>query len=311
MKLIINADDYGIDMDRDFGIFFCSLFKIITSTSVVVTNKFSFIQKKMIKSMHKRVSVGIHINLTDNPLITCTMEDLCEAHYNMRSKHIFWTNCLKNTIDIKQIKREIEAQIEVFYENFGFMPEHIDFHNHTNIFNNNLQSFSEIIANKLGVILRIPNEEYNFSDINDIFNDSTMVLLTKKPKSLKEIVEKYTFYYKYDMITYDYLCKKNCKNEYNLKFLGSVYGYYRQASKFYEQIGQFSENDIVQFMTHPGFFISLLKHRSNFSNGDRFIEFIQLFRIKKYCKKKNIIFISYKDINKNKKYCKKYCQKKY
>jgi len=297
MKLIINADDYGIDIDRDIGIFICSIFKIITSTSVIVTNNLSFIKKQMIKIMHKRISIGIHINLTDNPLATCNMENLCKKNYdNMRAKHIFWTNCLKNSININLIEKEIKKQLEIFYHSFGFAPEHIDFHNHCNIFNKKLQSISENIAEKRGIFLRIPYEEYKYSDIKNIFSNDDASLLSKQPKNFNEIIKNHAFYYKYDMITYNYLCKTNCNKLNNIKYFGSVYGYYRNANKFCEQTQNFSQKDIVQFMTHPGFYIKCIKHKSKFSNSDRIVELLQLFKIKKYCRKKNITLISYKDI---------------
>lgn len=295
MKLIINADDFGIDIDRDFGIFFCSLFKLITSTSVIVTNRLTAIRKKMVKVMHKRISVGIHINLTDSPLITCNMQDLCFKNYDMREKHIFWKNCLMDTINMNAIKTEIEKQIQVFYENFSFIPDYIDFHNHTNIFNKNIQEFAKHIANKYGVVLRIPYEEYNVEDLKYIAQNEDIPKLMNIPKNLNEIIKKFEFYCKYDMILYNYLCKNNCSN-YKFKFIGSVYGYYRKAFKFYEQIQMYLKDDIVQFMTHPGFYTHLVRHKSTFSNFDRLNELVQLFKIQRYCKKNNIILCSYKDI---------------
>ena len=64
MKLIINADDFGIDIDRDIGIAYGVIKGYITSVSVITTNKIGIIRKILINIIRKRASVGIHINLT-------------------------------------------------------------------------------------------------------------------------------------------------------------------------------------------------------------------------------------------------------
>lgn len=293
MKIIINADDYGVDLDRDIGIFFCSLLRTISSTSVVVTNKLNFLQKLMIKVMNKRISIGIHINLTDNPLITCKTEDLCKKKYDIRSKYSFWTNCLKDDINIDLIYNEIDNQIETFVKYFGFFPNYIDCHNHCNIFNQKIQKKCQSIANDNNIVLRVPYEKYLADDIKNIFKDNNLI---KPPKNLNEIIDNYELYYKYDMVMYNYLCIINCKEERKLKFTGSIYGYYRNANMFEHLINGFSYSDTIQFMTHPGFYIRFLKHRTKFSNCDRVKEFSQLIKIKNICKKRNIEIISYRDI---------------
>ena len=86
MKLIINADDFGIDLDRDFGIFYGVISGYISSVSIVVTNKIGLIRKILVSIMKRKASVGIHINLTDNPLIKYTMEEICEMNYDYKRR---------------------------------------------------------------------------------------------------------------------------------------------------------------------------------------------------------------------------------
>lgn len=95
IKLIINADDFGIDVDRDLGIAFGVLAGNITSVSVVVTNGVSWFRKKLVHLIYTKASVGIHVNLTDNPLSKYLMEDLCLEQFPYKKKTHLLAQCNK------------------------------------------------------------------------------------------------------------------------------------------------------------------------------------------------------------------------
>ena len=146
MKIILNADDFGIDIDRDFGILYGVIKGYISSVSVVVTNKIGLLRKIMIKLMRRKASIGIHINLTDEPLLNYRIKDLCDIEYNYnKMKYSFWKNAIFNTVNLKKIQKEIQSQIDKFQTSFKFFPEHIDGHNHCNIFNNQISNLFEIL----------------------------------------------------------------------------------------------------------------------------------------------------------------------
>ena len=48
MKIIINADDFGIDIDRDLGIFYGVIKGYVTSVSIIVTNKIGWFRKLLV-----------------------------------------------------------------------------------------------------------------------------------------------------------------------------------------------------------------------------------------------------------------------
>ena len=83
MKIIINADEFGIDYDRDIGILYGVLKGYITSVSVIVTNKVSFFRKILICIIRRKASVGLHINLTDDPLTIYKADELYKKKYNL------------------------------------------------------------------------------------------------------------------------------------------------------------------------------------------------------------------------------------
>lgn len=295
MKLIINADDFGIDIDRDFGIFYGVMNGYITSVSIVVTNKIGLIRKMLVWMMRKKASIGIHINLTDNPLVKYNMEEICDINYEYeRRKYVFWKNSIDNKLNINKIKEEIEEQFDRFMKEYGFIPNHIDGHNHCNIFNKEVEKIFEEISKIYSIHLRIPYEDLNKFDKsllenNEYFNEYYM---------LKEEVDKDTinnnldYFFKYDMYLYNYMCIKNCIKDIN--YIGTMYGYFRDSKVLIDQLLQFDKKDCVQVMTHPGFYWRFIKHNTKFSNKDRNIELKSLKALKKQSKKLKFIYADYK-----------------
>ena len=299
MKIIINADDFGIDKDRDIGIYRAVKKGYITSVSVVVTNEIGKFHKKLINRIRKKTSVGIHINLTDNPLLKYSMEDLCEKIYNYpKPKHNFWLNSINNTIHIDKIKEEIFSQLQKFYESFSFMPEHIDGHNHCNIFNSQIEKIFEEIAERNKIHLRIPYEDLNTFDKNDIENNNYFEdFEINKETNLDLIKNNFDYYLKYDMLLNNYMCEHNCKGD-DVVFVGTMYGYFREPQILLKQLLH-HQKDVVQVMTHPGFYFKRIKHNSPFSNKDRVKEYQSLKSVKKSLSALNCQYVTYKTIQAN------------
>lgn len=299
MKLIINADDFGVDYDRDIGIFYCVLRGYVSSVSVIVTNNIGVIRKLLIFIMKKKVSIGLHINLTDDPLLCCKSDELYSNKYTYKKgKYAFWRNSLEKTIDLNVIDKEITTQFEKFVKCFGFIPNHIDGHNHCNIFHMNVNKIFQHISKKYKIHLRIPYEIINESDVRILKKDDYFQNfdINKQHSTIKSILNKYDYYLKYDMLLYNSLCKKfNFKDK--IFFLGTIYGYVRDSQFLFNQI-YFNNNILLaQLMCHPGFFFPFFSHKSKFSNFDRLKELKSLKQLKKMIKDNNINIVSYKEIN--------------
>lgn len=298
MKIIINADDFGIDIDRDFGILYGVIKGYISSVSVVVTNKIGILRKIMIKLMRKRASIGIHINLTDDPLLNYRMKDLCVADYNYnKAKYSFWKNAIFNTVNIENIQKEVQSQIDKFLESFNFLPEHIDGHNHCNIFNSKISKIFEKISLKNKMHLRIPYENLEKFD-KTIIESNTYFEEYSKYNEIKindDLIKRdFDYFIKYDMYLNNYMCKKNCAKD-NIIFIGTMYGYFRDTRVLYNQLTKFKSNDIIQIMTHPGFYWKFIKHKTVFSNIDRLKELKALKELKRVLNEKSIKYINYKE----------------
>lgn len=283
MKIIINADDFGIDYDRDIGIFFGVLFGYITSVSVVVTNKINFFRKMLIFLIKKKASVGLHINLTDSPLINFDIKELYFQDYiYKKNKYIFWRNALNDEINLEKIQNEIECQFKKFIEKYGFVPSHLDGHNHCNIFNKNIHNLFCFFAKKYNLHIRIPYEKITPYDkkilmSNEYFKE---IDLQFEHYSFNSLINCYEKFIEYDMLLYNNIC-----NEFKIKddiiFIGTIYGYFRKTEVLYNQILGYKSEKVIQIMCHPGFYFSFLKHNTPFSNGDRICEYKVLRKLKK------------------------------
>lgn len=303
MKIVMNADDFGVDIDRDIGILWGVLTKRITSVSVIVTNKIGTLRKIMIKVMKKKADIGIHINLTDNPLIHYSIEELCNntiCKYE-KSKFQFWENSIKNELNLNKIKEEIYIQIDMFKKKYKFNPQHIDGHNHCNIFNAEVEKIFEKISKNREIFLRIPYEQYNNEELKEILKQKDYNELIKIQREIKlendYVIKNFNKLCDYDMLLNNINCIRNCKERLSkVTFIGTLYGYSKDYNYFIKKIEKVGKNAIVTTMFHPGFYFKFIKHKTKFSNKDRIEELKNLKKIKKYCKINKIELIKYGEI---------------
>lgn len=130
MKLIINADDFGVSEDINNAILQSFQEGLISSTTIM-TNMPGFQQAcEIISSQNLCGKVGIHLNLTEGYPITREMS-LCKrfCDYSGRFKSqrntLFWLNKEENRI----VYNEIQAQLNRLFER-NITPTHIDSHHH-------------------------------------------------------------------------------------------------------------------------------------------------------------------------------------
>lgn len=133
-RVIINSDDFAIDKEVNQSIFTSFHQKIISSTTALVNYPKGLKDAvQLVKSNRiPQNGVGIHLNLTSGaPLLeetkTCSL--ICENglfHERIRDKPQFYLN----SEDKKLIHNELEAQVNKFIAQFGFIPSHIDGHHH-------------------------------------------------------------------------------------------------------------------------------------------------------------------------------------
>lgn len=128
-RLIINADDLGMNPPRSHGIFLCFEQGIVTNASLIPNNSHSAQAAK--HAAEKKLPTGLHLNLTAGPPISKPgdVATLLEATGDFFSRAQLYRLLAKGEVDPQHLERELRAQIEWFLEHHG-QPTHVSSHHH-------------------------------------------------------------------------------------------------------------------------------------------------------------------------------------
>ncbi len=131
ISLIINADDLGINSERDRGILEAFQYGIVTNASLLANGP-SF-DTAVIKAMAAGLPVGVHLNLSDGRTLTGPITGLTDAQGNLPGKtwlrrHLDFDGC-----NLTAIRAELSAQIAQVLQ-AGLQPDHLDGHQHCQIY---------------------------------------------------------------------------------------------------------------------------------------------------------------------------------
>jgi len=139
MKLIINADDFGLSDSVNKGIVECFQNGLISSTTLMVNTPYTEKAVALAKK-HKIKNIGIHLNLTywrsvlPKEEVPSLVDERGVFHYVcMLGYHTQYVDA----------KKELRAQIEKFLS-FGLKPTHLDHHHYFNEIPNILKAYLEL-----------------------------------------------------------------------------------------------------------------------------------------------------------------------
>ncbi len=126
-RLIINADDLGVNPQRSHGIFQCVEFGVVTSVSLFANGSDSDDAGK--RAREKGLSAGLHLNLTDEyPLSKRDhIESLLEVNGQFFEASRFYELIDEGVIKQEHLEREIRAQVEWMFDVYG-QPTHVNGH---------------------------------------------------------------------------------------------------------------------------------------------------------------------------------------
>lgn len=133
MKVIINADDFGKNVETNEAIAFCFENKLITNTTILVNSDFFDNAVSTAKNKNFFGEVGLHLNFLDGKPLTKEIKkysDFCDSEGNFNSKFMkrkftFFVSRKKK----KAISLECEAQVKKYLD-AGFTLMHFDSHGH-------------------------------------------------------------------------------------------------------------------------------------------------------------------------------------
>jgi len=271
-QLIINADDFNSDSEKNRGILEAAEKGIVTTTTVISNLP---IDSETVSSLKNSFnSIGIHLNITKGTPLSRDAETLVDKNGQFFDKQTAWKKALSKLYNHEELFSEFSAQIEMLLDH-GIVPDHIDSNNHLHIF----PVFADItaqIANKYKIkLIRVPRETFYFSDIN--FS--------------KTFIKKY-FIYSLALMAKKFFLKAG------LNFPDHFNGIAYPSMVSKESIIKFIKNlptGTTELMCHPGY----ASEANSFSNLDREKELLYLTdpEIISGIKKNNIHLITFSELS--------------
>lgn len=139
MKLIINADDFGLSPSVNKGIVESFKQGIITSATVMMNTPYTDEAIDLIKK-NKLTNIGIHLNLTYGKSVLPKEEIPSLVDENGVFHYVCMLGYYTQYLDAK---KELRAQIEKFLAT-GLTPTHLDHHHYFNEIPNILKAYLEL-----------------------------------------------------------------------------------------------------------------------------------------------------------------------
>lgn len=150
--LVINGDDGGLHPDTDEALLRCAKCRLLRSVSVVANGPTTanFIERAQAVDL----GLGLHFNITDGLPVGGPYETLTGADGHFRGKIDTWR--MADSLDVVEVAAEARAQWERL-EELGAKLDHLDGHNHVQIFGPVLEGLIRALGGE-NVVLRIPDE---------------------------------------------------------------------------------------------------------------------------------------------------------
>ena len=157
--LIVNADDFNTDEQRNLGILKAVREGIVTTSSMIVN---PVVQEGSLKELRETLGrrIGIHLNLTKGVPFTSDANTLVDGSGQFHGKNIVWQRALMGRLDLKEVETEFATQIS-HLKDMGVQPDHIDGNNHIHIFPG-IATLVSHLASDFGIrCIRLPLERFS------------------------------------------------------------------------------------------------------------------------------------------------------
>ena len=157
-NLIVNADDYNSDEERNRGILEAGEKGIATSVSVIANLPFKAESFEKLKTIFGP-KVGIHLNLTKGTPITQWTTTLTDESGQFFKKRNAWRRALFNQYNLTEVEEELAAQINRLRE-LGIIPDHLDGNNHLHVFPGIVEVIARLARDFSIKKVRLPLEKF-------------------------------------------------------------------------------------------------------------------------------------------------------
>ena len=149
MKLIVNADDYGMSKGVNLGIIEAHKNGIVTSTTLMVTMP-EVEHGLLLAKDYPELGIGLHLNCTlGKPLTDC--KSLIKENGDFYKPR---ENPNQDLFDEEEIYQEFLAQYDLFLKAVGRKPTHVDSHLYAHQVYPKAKAAAIRLANEKGVAIR-------------------------------------------------------------------------------------------------------------------------------------------------------------
>lgn len=131
-RLIVNADDFNTDPQRNRGILEAASRGIVTSISLLANSALLESNLALFADM-KSIGVGIHLNLTNGLPLCPEARSLLDDNGRFLRKEAAWRRALTNGFKLSEVKQELAAQVSRVLD-AGISLDHMDGNNHLHVF---------------------------------------------------------------------------------------------------------------------------------------------------------------------------------
>lgn len=131
-RIIINADDLGVNPQRSHGIFQSTEYGVVTSTTVVANGSDSDGAARHARERH--LSAGLHLNLTEESSLSKRdhIHTLLDMNGMFLGREKLWAALDAGTVEREHLEREVRAQLEWMFDHYG-APTHVDGHHNIHL----------------------------------------------------------------------------------------------------------------------------------------------------------------------------------
>jgi len=184
MKLIINADDFGLTNGVTYGIYDAIKYGVATSTTMMVNTPGTGLAARLVKS-DVQLKVGLHLNLSiGKPLTGC--KSLVDDYGYFIKPAILKSD---ERYDEEEVFGEFAAQYRKFVELTGIEPTHIDSHLYVHQIFPKAERQAKRLCEKIGVPLRqFDTKFYRGVHFEDRFKHKECESIAEMKEKLKRLI---------------------------------------------------------------------------------------------------------------------------
>lgn len=163
MKLLINADDFGLSKGQNYGIIDCFTYGVVRSTTLLATTP-AFHHACDLAKKHPGLDIGVHLSLDlGEPVLPLTdipslIENEFFKHYPLEENYI--------QVNPQEVYLEWQAQIEKVIQQ-GINPSHIDSHHHIHMMKNIFPIYLKL-AQEYQLAIRFHPRKWSKSYVDEI-----------------------------------------------------------------------------------------------------------------------------------------------